>query len=124
MGYFTPAAVLAAGFAPVVAARRVLAADGLPSLQSFGASRVISAYELSAPGLSGGAVEPAGTEALGSNLTLAGPSASSFASSAVLAPNLALAFGKSVDIAARFTNYNGTVSPFLSSLNTPYLALA
>jgi hypothetical protein len=29
-----------------------------------------------------------------------------------------------VDLASRLTNYNGAVSPFLSSLTTPYLALA
>jgi hypothetical protein len=41
-----------------MAAVPVLAADNSLSLQSFGASRTISAYELSAAGLSGGAVQP------------------------------------------------------------------
>ena len=48
----------------VLAAAPVLAADRAPSLESFGAARAISAYELSAPSLSGGAVEPAVTAAL------------------------------------------------------------
>ena len=124
MGFSKHAAVFAAGFAAVLAAAPVLAADRAPSLESFGAARAISAYELSAPSLSGGAVEPAVTAALGSTLTLAAPSLESFASSAVLAPNLALDLGKNVDFAARFANYNGAASPFLSSITMPYLALA
>jgi hypothetical protein len=117
-------AVFAAGVAAVFAAAPLYAADHTPSLQSFGASHAISAYELSAPGVSGGAVEPAVTAALGGNLMIAGPNMSSFASSAVLAPNLSLDLGKNIDLASRLTNYNGAASPFLSSLTTPYLALA
>ncbi len=124
MGLFKHTAVLAAGFAAVFAAAPVLAADHTPSLQSFGDSRAISAYELSAPSLSGGAVEPTVTAALGSSLIVASPNLSSFTSSAVLAPNLALDLGKNVDFASRFINYSGTVSPFLSSVTMPYLALA
>jgi hypothetical protein len=124
MARFRHAAVLAAGLAAVFAAAPVLAADLTPSLQSFGAARAISAYELSAPGVSGGAVQPMVAASLGSTLAIAAPSPSSFASSAVLAPNLALDFGKGVDIASRLTNYDNAVSPFLSSITAPYLALA
>ncbi|HET7086512.1 MAG TPA: hypothetical protein VFI23_17220 [Rhizomicrobium sp.] len=119
---FRQAAVLAA--AAVFAAAPALAADLTPSLESFGTARAISAYELSAPGLSGGAVQPMVAASLGSTLAVAAPSASSFASSAVLAPNLALDFGRGVDIASRLTNYDNAVSPFLSSIAAPYLSLA
>ncbi len=79
--------------------------------------------ELSAPSLSGGAVQPIVAASLsGSSLGLAG--ASSFASSALLAPNLSLDSGKNLDIAARFTNYGTAASPFLSAVSAPYLALA
>ncbi len=124
MGLCKHTAVFAAGLAAMLAAAPVFAADQMPSLQSFGAARAVSAYELSAPSLSGGAVEPMVTAALGSGLVLASPNASSFASSAVLAPNLALDLGKNVDFAARFANYSGAASPFLSSVSMPYLALA
>jgi hypothetical protein len=125
MGNFKHAAVLAAGFAAVFAAAPVLAADRAPSLQSFGASRAVSAYELSAPGLSGGAVQPT-VEALlsGSTLTIAATGAPSLASSSMLAPNLALDSARGVDIASRFTNYGSAASPFLSAVTAPYLTLA
>ena len=123
MGNFKHAAVLAAGLAAVCAAAPVLAAAPSPSLQSFGAARAISAYELSAPALSGGAVQPIVAASLsGSMLSFAG--ASSFATSALLAPNLALDAGANIDIAARFTNYGTAASPFLSAVSAPYLALA
>jgi hypothetical protein len=123
MGHFKHAAVFAAGLAALFAAAPVLAAALSPSLQSFGASRAMSAYELSAPGLSGGAVQPIVAASLsGSALTFAG--ASSFANSALLAPNLALDTGAGLDIAARFTNYGTAASPFLSAVTAPYLALA
>jgi hypothetical protein len=123
MGHFKHAAVFAAGLAALFAAAPVLAAAPSPSLQSFGASRAMSAYELSAPGLSGGAVQPIVAASLsGSALTFAG--ASSFANSALLAPNLALDTGAGLDIAARFTNYGTAASPFLSAVTAPYLALA
>jgi hypothetical protein len=89
MGHFKHAAVLAAGLAAMFMAAPVLAADSMTSLQSFGASRAISTYELSASGVSGGAVQPA-IEALLSGSTLR----------------------------------NDTVSPFLSAVTAPYLALA
>src|SRR5882724_4216527 len=125
MGYFKHTAVLAAGLAAAFAAAApVRAADLTLSLQSFGASRAISAYELSAPGLSGGAVQPSIAASLsGSTLTLA-TGAPSLASSTLLASNLALDTGRGLDIATRFTNYGGPVSPFLSSVTAPYLALA
>lgn len=125
MGNSKHAAVLAAGFAAAFAAAPVLAADRTPSLQSFGASRAISAYELSAPGLSGGAVEPA-IEALlsGSTIRPSAPGLPSVASSVLLAPNLALDAGRGIDIASRFTGRNDTASPFLSAVTAPYLALA
>jgi hypothetical protein len=118
------AAVLAAGFAVAFAAATpVLAADLTPSLQSFGASKAISAYELSAPGVSGGAVQPTIAASLsGSSLTIA--AAPSLASSTLLSSNLALDSGRGLDIASRFTNYGDTASPFLSAVTAPYLALA
>ena len=123
MGIFRHAAVLAAGLAAMCAAAPAHAAAPSPSLQSFGAARALSAYELSAPGLSGGAVQPIVAASLsGSSLTL--PAAPSFATSALLAPNLALDSGAGLDIAARFTNYGAAASPFLSAVNVPYLALA
>ena len=123
MGNFKHAAVLAAGLAAICAAVPVLAAAPSPSLQSFGAARAISAYELSAPALSGGAVQHiVAAQLSGSTLSVSG--ASSFATSALLAPNLALDTGANVDIAARFTNYGTAASPFLSSVSAPYLMLA
>ena len=123
MGTIKHAAVLAAGLAAMCAAAPALALAPPPSLQSFGASRAMSAYELSAPSLSGGAVRPVVAASLsGTALTFAG--ASSFASSALLAPNLALDSGVNLDIAARFTNYGTAASPFLSAVSTPYLTLA
>ena len=125
MHNFKHAAVLAAGFAAMLVAAPVLAADRTPSLQSFGASRAISAYELSAPGLSGGAVQPE-IEALlsGSTFRPSAPGLPPVASSALVAPNLALDAARGVDIASRFTGRSDTVSPFLSAVTTPYLALA
>ena len=125
MGSLRHAAVLAAGFAAMcVAAAPVLAADRTLSLQSFGASRTISAYELSAPGLSGGAVQPIVAASLtGTNpafASLAGPS--SLASSVLLSPSLALDFGKGLDVATRFGD--SAASPFLSAVTAPYTALA
>ncbi len=125
MGNFRHTAVLAAGFAAVFAAVPVLAADLAPSLQSFGASRAVSAYELSAPGLSGGAVQPTVDALLsGGTLTIAAAGAPSFAGSTALAANLALDTGKGVDIASRFTNYGNAASPFLPAVTAPYLSLA
>src|SRR5258706_7439726 len=125
MGHFKHAAVLAAGFAAALVAAPVLAADRAPSLQSFGASRAVSAYELSAPGLSAGAVQPTVDALLSaSTLTIAATGAPSLAASTMLAPNLALDSARGVDIASRFTNYGSAASPFLSAVTAPYLSLA
>src|SRR5665213_62429 len=117
-------AVFAAGFAAVFAAAAPVRGDERAlSLQSFGASRAISAYELSAPGVSGGAVQPTITASLsGSSLSM--PAAPALASSTMLASNLALDSGRGLDVASRFTNYGGGASPFLSAVTAPYLALA
>ena len=119
-------AVLAAGFAAVFAAVTPLRADERAlSLQSFGASRAISAYELSAPGLSGGGVQPTIAASLsGSSLSMPIAGAPTLASSTMLASDLALDSGRGLDIASRFINYDGAASPFLSAVTAPYLALA
>ena len=121
MGNLRHAAVLAAGLAAMsVAAAPVLAADRTLSLQSFGASRTISAYELSASGLSGGAVQPTVTASLsGTNSAVASLTG---ASSVLLSSSLALDFGKGLDVATRFGD--STASPFLSAVTAPYTALA
>jgi hypothetical protein len=126
MGHFKHAAVLAAGLAAVFAAAApVLGADVSPSLQSFGAARAISAYELSAPGLSGGAVQPTIAASLsGTGLSMPASGAPSLVASTILASDLALDSGRGLDIASRFTNYDGAASPFLSAVTAPYLALA
>jgi hypothetical protein len=132
MGNFKHAAVLAAGLAAMcVVAAPVLAADRTLSLQSFSASRTISAYELSAAGLSGGAVQPivaaslSGTNPALADLAVAGARESSLASSVLLSPSLALDFGKGLDIATRFSSgTNSASSPFLSAVTAPYTALA
>jgi hypothetical protein len=112
-------AVLAAGFAAVSVALPAHAADLSPSLQSFATARAISAYELSAPGVAGGDVQTGvATTLTGSPFGLTPPS---FASSALLGPNLALDSGRGLDLAGRFT---GAAQPFLSAVNAPYLAMA
>jgi len=125
MGKFKHTAVLAAGVAAAFTAVPVLAADLSTSLQSFGASRAISAYELSAPGLSGGAVQPEIDALLsGGAFKPSAPGLPAIASSALLSPHLALDAGRGIDIATRFTGGSNTVSPFLSAVTAPYLALA
>ena len=120
MGKFAHAAVIAAGFAALsAAAMPSRAADLNPSLQSFGTAKAISAYELSAPGMAGGDVQSSvATTLTGSPLGLTPPS---FASSALLGPNLALDSGRGLDIAGRFTGHD---QPFLSAVTAPYLSLA
>ena len=125
MRNFRHTAVLAAGVAAMsVAALPVLAADLTPSLQSFGAARAISAYELSAPGMSGGAVQSTVAASLSDTSAIPAAGMPSLASSLLLSPNVALDFGKGLDVASRFTNYGGAVSPFLSAVSAPYLSLA
>src|ERR1700760_4379449 len=117
MGNFKRTAVFAAGVAAAFAVVPVLAADRSPSLQSFGASRAISAYELSASGLSGGAVQTE-IEALlsGNTFRATTPGLPPVATSTLLAPDLALDTAKGLDIATRFTSRNDVVSPFLSAV--------
>ena len=134
MRKWTHAAVIAAGFAAAsaaVAVRADVRADVSPSLQSFGAAKAISAYELSATGVTGYELQPQVAAALdmsgarlaniayGAPLTLA-----TFATSTVLTPNLALDSGYGLDIAARFSDYDGGRSPFLAPVSAPYLGLA
>jgi hypothetical protein len=118
MNRFMRAAVFAAGFAAASAvvmpllARAALAGEPSPSLQSFGAAKAVSAYELSAPGMTNGGLE--------NSFAFTGNSV--FASSTLLSSNLALDSGRGVDIGARFLNFGG--SPFLSAASSPYLSLA
>ena len=125
MGKLVHAAVLAAGFAVASAAvmpsraADLRAADLAPSLQSFSTATAISAYELSAPGMTGGDLQTNLATALNSSpLGLIAPV---FASSTLLSPNLALDSGQGLDLAGRFT---GAEQPFLSAVTAPYLALA
>lgn len=126
------AAVFAAGFAAASAVAGLAHADALaPSLQSFGTAKAISAYELSSTGVAGVALEPEVAASLDrsgarlADIAYGTPVAlSSFASSTVLAPNLALDAGQNLDIASRFNNYGEAASPFLSPVDAPFLALA
>jgi hypothetical protein len=124
---FKRTAVFAAGFAAasavalLVLAPAALAADANPSLQSFGAAKALSAYELFAPGMTGGGLESSLAPLGNFGLSLGSPS---FASSTLLTPNLALDSGRGLDMASRFIGYHSAVDPFLSAVNAPYLALA
>jgi hypothetical protein len=119
MGKVAYAAVIAVGFAAASAVvAPVRAADLSPSLQSFSTSKAISAYELSAPGVAGGDVQTSVAMVLTGSPS--GLSAPSFASSALLGPNLALDTGRGLDIAGRFTSREQP----LSAVTAPYLALA
>lgn len=129
MTKFTRAAVIAAGLVAVSAAGTLARADVSPSLTSFGASKAMSSYELSASGVTGYALQPVVAASLdGSGARLEniayGVTLSSFAASTVLTPNLALDTGYGLDIAARFSDYSGAQSPFLTPVNAPYLGLA
>src|SRR5581483_8352011 len=120
MGKFAHAAVIAAGFAALsAAAMPVRAADLRPSLESFGTAKQISAYEVSATGMAGGDVQTSVATALTGNPQ--GLTPPSFASSALLSPNLALDTGQGLDLAGRFTGHD---QPFLSAVTAPYLSLA
>jgi hypothetical protein len=119
-------AVLAVGVAAVSAvAMPARTAELPPALQSFGVSRPVSAFELSATGAAGFSLQPVTAAALGSGV----PSAEAmhltqFAGSTVVSPTLALDAGRGLDIGARFTSYDRKVSPFLTPVNAPYLSLA
>jgi hypothetical protein len=127
MKKFAHFAVIAAGLAAVSAAATSARADFAPSLQSFGTSKAISAYELSATGVTRTELAPTldvtgarlESIAYGAPLTL-----SSYATSTVLSPNLALDSGYGLDIAARFSDYDGHGSPFLTPVAAPFLGLA
>jgi len=131
MRRFAHAAVFAASAAAMsMAATGAFASDPPLSLQSFGSAKAVSAYELSATGVAGFAVEPAVLASLDHNGTrLAdgayGPSAiTAFAGSTLLSNTLALDTGHGLDVGTRFTNYGGTQQPFLSAVTAPYLDLA
>lgn len=129
MKKFVRTTVLAVGVAVVSAAAvGARAADISPSLQSFGASRAISSYELSAGNF---AVEPAVLAALdhsGQRLADAAYgvpfSLSSYAGSALVSNTLALDTAFGADVGSRFTNYAGAQQPFLSAVSAPFLDLA
>ena len=105
-------------------------ADVSPSLQSFGTSKAISAYELSATGVTGYALQPDVAAAMdfgrqaGKHRLWRAADACRLCSSTMLTPTLALDSGYGLDIAARFSNYDGDGSPFLTPVNAPYLGLA
>ena len=129
MTKFVRAAVIAAGLAAVSAVSTLARADVSPSLTSFGASKAISSYELSASGVTGYELQPvvaASLDRSGARLEniAYGVTLSSFVTSTVLTPNLALDSGYGLDIASRFSDYSGTTSPFLTPVNAPYLGLA
>jgi hypothetical protein len=119
-------AVWAVGVAVVSAmAMPVLArADDLPpSLRSFAEAQAASAYELSpGAGFSLRANSAASLTSV-SSLPLAVRN-DAFVISTPLSPNLSLDSGRRLDVATRFTNYDGAAQPFLSPVNAPYLALA
>ena len=123
MKRFVHAAVIAAGFAvasAMVMPRSAHADAPPPSLQSFGTSNAISAYELSATGVTGYALQPTVEAALDhsgarlANAAYGAPLLSSFGTSTVLTPNLALDAGAGLDIASRFTHGEAAApaSPF------------
>ena len=129
MTKFVRAAVIAAGLAAVSAVSTLARADVSPSLTSFGASKAISSYELSASGVTGYELQPvvaASLDRSGARLEniAYGVTLSSFVTSTVLTPNLALDSGYGLDIASRFSDYSGATSPFLTPVNAPYLGLA
>ena len=124
------AAVLAAGLAAVsvvampLLARGALAADLTPSLESFSTAKALSAYELSAPGITDGGLQNSLTGPLSVNGRALGMSNPAFASSTLLSSNLALDSGRGLDVAQRFLGFDGVVQPFLSAVSAPYLSLA
>jgi hypothetical protein len=128
------AAIFAAGFFAVCAAGAGARADSpSPTLRSFSESKAISAYELSATGVAGFALQPQitatfgnsaarlATAAYGLPLSLNHPS---YATSTLLTGNLALDTGRGIDAANRFASFDGAASPFLSPVNSPFLGLA
>jgi hypothetical protein len=124
------AAVFAAGFAAVSAvalplfAPAALAADQSPSLQSFSAAKALSAYELSAPGITEGSMQGSLAKWPTGNGLVLGTGDHTFAGSTLLSSNLAMDSGRGLDVASRFLAYDGSVQPFLSAVSAPYLSLA
>ncbi|MBN9590001.1 MAG: hypothetical protein BGN85_02715 [Alphaproteobacteria bacterium 64-11] len=134
MTFGTRAAIFAAGLVAAYAAGVPARADSLsPTLRSFGEAKAISAYELSATGVAGFSLQPEVTASFGNSAArLAGAAYGmplplghpSFATSTALTSNLALDAGRGVDVARRFTSSDGTRSPFLSPVESPFLGLA
>ncbi len=124
------AAVLAAGLAAVsvaalpLFARAASAADLTPSLESFSAAKALSAYELSAPGITDGGLQNSLVGPLMVNGRVLGMGAPAYATSTLLSSNLALDSGRGLDVAQRFVGYGGADQPFLSAVSAPYLSLA
>lgn len=100
------------------------AADNSPSLQSFSAAKAASAYELSAPGMTDGGLEIGLSPSLSAGELLPGAGATSFVTSTILSPQLALDSGAGIDVASRFTASNDGLQPFLSAVSAPFLSLA
>ncbi len=134
MTFGTRAAIVAAGLVAVYAAGVPARADSLaPSLRSFSESRTISAYELSATGIAGFALQPEVTARFGNSAARLASAAyglplglghPQFATSTALTGHLALDAGRGVDVAHRFTSPDGGPSPFLSPVDSPFLGLA
>ena len=121
---FAVGLVAASAVALPLLARGALAADLSPSLQSFGAAKALSAYELSAPGMTDGGLQNSLAEPLSGSGLAFGTGNPSFAASTLLSSNLALDFGRGLDVASRFLAYDGGMQPFLSVVSAPYLSLA
>ena len=107
MNRFGRTAVFAAGVAAVFAAatpllvRAAFAADQSPSLQSFGAAKALSAYELSAPGMTDGGLQSSLANSLSDSGLALGTGNPVFAASTLLSSNLALDSGHGVGVAQR-----------------------
>lgn len=127
MNGFKRAAVFAAGFAAVSAVAMPMlarAADLSPSLQSFGQAKALSAYALSAPGMTDGGLESSFANSQTGNGLALSNGYPTFAASTLLSPNLALDSGSGLDAATRFLAYDGALQPFLAPVSAPYLSLA
>jgi hypothetical protein len=124
------AAVIGAGLAAVAMVAMPLAAHAAPaarlspSLESFSAAKALSAYELSAPGMTDGSLQESLAGPLTVNGLALGKGNSVFASSTLLSSTLALDSGRGLDVAERFLANDGGIQPFLSAVSAPYLPLA
>jgi hypothetical protein len=124
------AAIIGAGLAAVSTVAMPLIAHGAPaaglppSLESFSTAKALSAYELSAPGMTDGSLQESLAGPLTVNGLTFGGGNSVFASSTLLSSNLALDSGRGLDVAQRFLGYDGVMQPFLSAVSAPYLSLA